>query len=69
MKVYTSTNFNGHYPVGVSAIVVADSIGLACVLLEQELKKAGLEQVVNREDMKELDLTTKGAIILNDGDY
>lgn len=71
MKLYTCTKFKGHYPVGVSAIVWAESQNEAARELALQLVQAGLPQVVWAETMieVELDSTVPKAIILNNGDY
>lgn len=67
MKVYTCKGFEGHYPVGTSAVIVGKDYDECRWLLHKALLQAGLkEQAVF---MEELDLTTPKAIILNDGDY
>lgn len=74
MKVYTCTGFEGHYPVGTSAVIVALDVPHACVLMAQALKAAGLDKLEgNRNVMalefKELDLDKPIADILQDGNY
>jgi len=43
MKVYYSNDFSGHYPVGASAIVGAESEQQAVQLLTEALAQQGLE--------------------------
>lgn len=69
MKVFYNTSFDGHYPVGVCAIVVASDANFAAKRLEIELKKAGLAQEISIESMKEIDITDPKAHILLNGDY
>jgi hypothetical protein len=71
MKVYTCTAFKGHYPVGTSAIVVAENRSHAAHLLTLQIIANSLpEQMpLSFEDMVEVDLTICGATILNDGNY
>lgn len=66
LKIYYNTDFEGLWPVGVSAVVVAESETQAIELLTEELQKRGL---VYRGTMHEIDTTTASAIILQDGDY
>lgn len=66
MKVFTNKTFNGFYPVGTAAVVIADSRGEAALLLEDMLRSIGLEQAVEPQEMDEL---TSGVAILNDGNY
>lgn len=71
MKVFTCTNFVGRFPVGVSAIVVAENIEEAGHVLSARLKSAGLNQGYGAPALRldEVDLSRPGASILNDGDY
>lgn len=70
MRVWTTTKFEGHYPVGVSAVVIAATAKEAAQLLQDKLHEAGLSpSTVNVEDFEEVDTTTPGATILNDGNY
>lgn len=70
MKVFTTTAFKGHYPVGVSAVIIANDRGHASRLLDQELPKVGLPpQQLNIGDFHEVSLDNSIAIILQDGDY
>lgn len=66
LKVYYNTDFEGLWPVGVSAVVVAESEMQAIELLTEELQKRGLAY---RGTMQEIDTTIASAIILQDGDY
>ena len=72
MRIYFTTDFEGHYPVGTSAVIVAQDKGHARRLLEKELKKCGLK-LRGFCDMKvtyeEIDLTISKAIVLQDGEY
>jgi hypothetical protein len=69
MKVFTCTNFRGRWPVGAAAVVVAPDQFLALTMLERELALSGLAQRIDLCDLIEVDLSTKRAIILLDGDY
>ncbi len=69
MYVYYCDNFAGHNPVGVSAIVVAEDIHVAKLLLETELAKDGLEQKLEYEQIKLLTRSTRQVKILNNGEY
>ena len=70
MKVFTCVNdFDGFWPVGTSALIIADDAEHAKVLLEAELDKIRLGQIVPYESIKEVSLDEPKAIILNDGDY
>lgn len=66
LKVYYNTDFEGLWPVGTSAIVVAESAEQAESLLTDKLAAIGLAY---RGTMTELDMTVPHAVILQDGDY
>lgn len=69
MKVWTNTKFEGHNPVGVAAVVVADTPELAAYILNQKLLAYGLEQTAKAEDMDWLPTDHEQAVVLNDGHY
>lgn len=69
MKVYTCTAFKGHYPVGASAVVIAQSRMQARQMLLEELKEIGLEQDVKEADIEQLSLSRASVHILQDGNY
>lgn len=68
MKVFYNRTFYGHYPVGTSAVVVADDAAAAAELLEVELRYQGLAQRVYALDMFELEMKPQ-AVVLQNGDY
>ncbi len=70
MKVFTVTNFVGHWPIGVAAVVVADDRKKARKLLDAALDKKNL--MVKQEkkyDLDELDICSPQALVLCDGNY
>lgn len=69
MKVFYNRDFKGHYPVGVSAVVIAPDHIEAARLLRNELSSCGLDQRVDPSEMFELDTSVPFAIVLQDGDY
>lgn len=70
MRVYTCTDFTGHYPVGTAAVVIAPNRKRAVELLEKELKNIGLEQKVNPLSLIVLSIRAgKTCIVLRNGDY
>lgn len=69
MKVWTHTEFSGHWPVGTAAVVVADTAAQALVLLERELTGMGLSQPLKESDFKELPVDVEKAVVLRDGEY
>jgi len=64
MKVYTNISFKGYWPVG--SVVFATSKLHAANLLNNELEKIGLKQIVYADDMIRM---KNGVRILNDGNY
>lgn len=69
MKVWTTTRFSGLWPVGTSAVVVAETKEQAAQLLSAELEFIGLPQEVSPDDLTRLDTKTPNVLILNDGNY
>ena len=67
MKVFTCNNFEGHFPVGTSAVVVAKDLGSATVRLRNALIDNGLPG--DDFTLKELDTNREFTVILQDGDY
>jgi hypothetical protein len=66
LKVYYNTDFEGLWPVGTSAVVVAESVEQAELLLTDKLAAIGLAY---RGTMTEMDMTVPHAVILQDGNY
>lgn len=69
MNIYTCTEFQGHWPVGTAAVVVAQDRGHARRLLNRELKERGLPEVTSTEGIKLVDTAVAKALILLDGEY
>lgn len=76
MKLYTCTTFEGFWPVGAAAVVLANSRREAWTLLDAALKAKGLPGLVSEETPKHrkdvLVQVLQGqpkAIILVDGNY
>lgn len=69
MKVFTVTGFEGHWPVGTCAVIVARDRGHARRLLNAKLKTHGLEPVEDTTEFKLLDTSVTHAEILADGNY
>jgi len=67
MKVFTSKDFRGHYPVPVAAVVIAPNEIIARAILESALKSAGLPG--DEFSLQELGMAATGAVILSDGNY
>ena len=69
MKVFTNTDFSGHWPVGTSAAVVAETRDDAAKMLEQMLQVVGLPQKISAESMQAIDTSKPSVTILQDGNY
>ena len=76
MKVYYTDDFEGHWPVGTSAVVVARDRTHATKILKKELENNALGKLEVRYGDKqgkpiffEVDLNKPNAVIINDGDY
>jgi hypothetical protein len=71
MRLFTCTDFTGHWPVGTAAIVLAADEDAARELLRALLAESGLGRQNENEPLKltEIDINTANAIILNDGNY
>jgi hypothetical protein len=69
VKVWTCTGFDGHYPVGTAAVVVAETAEQAADELNRELRRRGLAGDVTSDGMRELETETPGALVLADGNY
>lgn len=71
MKIWTNTEFEGHYPVGTAAIVIADTQEQASILLNEELPKYGLAPTANPSQFILLgdEKCKPVAVVLLDGDY
>ncbi len=71
MNVFTFTNFDGHYPVGTAAVVVAQDLIVAKRLLDEQLAESGLPVLAGQVDVNisRVDLENQQVIILLDGNY
>ena len=69
MKVYVNTNFTGSWPVGTSAVVVAETKEMAVDLLNEKLRNISLVGDAVAEETYEINLDKLEAYILNDGQY
>ena len=66
MKVWTSDSFQGVYPVGVAAVVVAATAEEAAEALKNSIL---YPESVKAEDMQELPLINGRCRVICDGDY
>lgn len=69
MKVYTCNDFDGYYPVGTGAVVIAINAIQASYRLEKHLGLIGLKQSITPSQMIELDTESATVRILTDGNY
>lgn len=69
MKVFTSKQFEGHWPVPVAAVIVAETIEDAATALSIALTQHGLTQVVKPEQLVELNTEQAHVVVLSDGEY
>ena len=68
MKVYTCTDHDGHWPVGVSSVIVATHEAQAAELLKAELKAHGLDP--NKPfTLRQIQTEKPQAFVLQDGEY
>lgn len=68
MKVWT-VKFKGHYPVGASLVVTAESVELAIIWAEKELERIGLPQKIEPAQLIPYPTNHRYVRILNDGNY
>ena len=69
LRVWTAKGFEGHWPVGTAAVVVARDAEQAAELLEAELAEHGVPQKVDPASLVELGLSLPKAVVLLDGNY
>ena len=67
MRVWTSTDFEGVWPVGTAALVVAATEEEARETLSLAIKKEGLPK--SEFTLQEIELSERAAYVLNNGDY
>lgn len=67
MKVWVNNEFDGVYPVGTGAVVIADTKDDACDFLNMFLVGIGLESFP--EQFREMPMVSGQVEILCDGDY
>lgn len=68
MRIWYSNDHEGHYPVGVASVVVAEDEDEARDLLILKLREHGLEQK-RPFRLTEIKTDQARAIVINDGDY
>jgi hypothetical protein len=68
MKLFTCTDHDGHWPVGVASIILDLTEELAREQLKRELAKRGLDPF-KPFTLTEVPIDQADCIVLNDGDY
>lgn len=68
MRIFVSTDHDGHFPVGVASVVIAADEAAARVLLDAELSGQGLDPT-KPYTLLELVGMAPRALILSNGDY
>lgn len=68
MRLFTTDDFEGVWPVGVAAMVIAETHEQATELMTEALIKAGLKPH-NKFHFTEYNLEKPQAVILQNGDY
>ena len=71
LNAYSCDCFEGHYPVGVSAVIIAETAEQAATLLNESLARNHLpqEKPVKVEDITLLPMYVPTVYIINDGNY
>lgn len=70
MKIFVCVDHDGHWPVPVASVVVAESEHDAVQLLDDALLKANLlPSSESRYTLTEVDASSPRAVILSDGNY
>ena len=68
MKIWTNNKFDGYWPVGTAAVVVADTAENAADYLSVFLREKNLPDA-KKEDMEEMNFIDGEVRILSDGNY
>jgi hypothetical protein len=67
MRVFTCSDYAGHYPVGTASVIVAPDEPSARDLLCRALTERGFND--HSVSLTELDTSSPKAIVLRDGEY
>lgn len=67
-RLWVCTDHDGHYPVGVASIVMANSVEEAKLLMDQALREQGLSPH-KAYSLLELNISVPFARVLCNGDY
>jgi hypothetical protein len=68
MRLFVTTDFEGHYPVGTAALMVAEDEEMARAMLNLALEPTGL-RLKPTDMVMEISLHSAFAMVLRDGDY
>lgn len=68
MKIWTNNRFEGHYPVGTAAVVIAEDAESAAEYLTPLLVEQGLPAAI-ASDMEQMPFIDGQVSILANGDY
>ena len=70
MRIFTCTNHDGFWPVGVASVVVAEDEEHAGLLLDSVLAELGLQvRAESPYTLQEISTGNAMAIVLRDGKY
>ncbi len=69
VKVWTTDQFTGFWPVGTAAVVASDNPVTAAWHLNEALKARGLPGDAKPDDMKQFVMSSNNVLILCDGNY
>jgi len=69
LSVWINASFEGHYPIGVAAVVVAESPERASILLNEELVKEGLKPTATADQFSLVIPSEEAALIICNGNY
>jgi hypothetical protein len=70
LKIFYCIDHNGHWPVGVASLIVAETKEQAQALLDAELVSRYLKPYSEEPyTLIELDTSVPGVTVLRDGDY
>ena len=68
LKIYKCLDFEGHWPVGTAAVVIAPDKETARKLLSDDLKKQGLT-LKDSDEFHEIPHDKAASYVLHNGDY
>jgi hypothetical protein len=68
MNIYICQDHEGHYPVGVCSVIVAEDEDMARLLLQAELREHGLRKE-EPFTLRRINTDKPKAFVILDGDY